>query len=223
MTTPFEDVTFLARTGKALTGISGADITLPASTTAQGLLKVGNIDIDAHDAVASSVDMGNTAGSGFTLNVHGSEVIDNNLTVTVDASIKGYAYCNSLVAKYNAVTGFGFLFDGAPTARRTVTLPDADGTVILQDGSGDAAVSRWIICDTPFMRGATGTDNMRFNTSGVSGSHAVTIPSKSGTMAVGTTAAAIADLVVGVATVDDCAAAINSILAVLRGFEQVSP
>jgi hypothetical protein len=223
MPTPFEDVTFLARAGKALTGISGADITLPASTTAEGLSKNGNIDIDAQDAVASSVDMGNTAGPGFTLNVHGSEVIDNNLTVTVDASIKGYAYCNSLVAKYNAVTGFGFLFDGAPTAPRTVTLPDADGTVILQDGSGNATVSHWIVCDTPFMRGATGTDNMRFKCSGVSGSHAVTIPSKSGTMAVGTTAAAIADLVVGVATVDDCAAAINSILAVLRGFEQVSP
>lgn len=150
--------------------VPGGAIAFPASTTAQGLFKVGNIDIDAQDAVASSVDMGNTANSGFTLNVHGSEVIDNNLTVTVDASIKGYAYCNSLVAKYNAVTHFGFLFDGAPTALRTVTLPD-----------------------------------------------------KSGTMAVGTTAAAIADLVVGVATVDDCAAAINSILAVLRGFEQVAP
>jgi hypothetical protein len=218
--------------------------------------------------------MGNTAGPGFTLNVHGSEVIDNNLTVTVDASIKGYAYCNSLVAKYDPVSGFGFLLKGTPTAARTLTLPDfngnvvvtsttnvntgrimvsgnvhlqdngstkaiqltgaptsnravtfpdASGTVVLQDGSGNATVSHWIVCDTPLMRGATGTDDMRFNCSGVSGSRAVTIPSKSGTMAVGTTAAAIADLVVGVATVDDCAAAINSILAVLRGFEQVSP
>jgi len=115
--------------------VPGGAIAFPASTTAQGLFKVGNIDIDAHDAVASSVDMGNTAGSGFTLNVHGSEVIDNNLTVTVDASIKGYAYCNSLVAKYDSVSTFGFLFDGTPTAARTVTLQDMSGTVAMLEAN----------------------------------------------------------------------------------------
>lgn len=203
--------------------VRGVDIAFPTSPTAEGLDKAGNITIDARDATASSVDMGNTAGPGFTLNVNGSAVIDNNLTVSVDASLKGYAYCNSLVAKHIAVSGYGFLFDGTPTGARTITLPDASGTVILQNGYGDATVSRWIVCDTPLMRGATGTDNMRFNCSGVSGSRAVTIPSKSGTMAVGTPVPAIANLVVGVATVNDCATAINAMLAAMRGFEQVLP
>ena len=202
--------------------VRGTDITF-GSATAQGLLKVGNITIDAEDPTASSVDMGNTAGPGFTANVHGDCVIDNNLTVEVDASLKGYAFCNSLVAKYDAISGDGFLFDGAPTAARTITLPDASGTAVLQDVSGDINVTRYVICDTPYMRGATGADNMRFKTSLVTGSRVVVIPSKSGTMAVGTTAPAIPDLVVGVATVNDCATAINAILAVLRGFEQVTP
>ena len=149
--------------------VRGVDIAFPTSATAEGLDKDGNITIDARDATASSVDMGNTAGPGFTLNVNGSAVI-NNLTVPADASFKGYAYCNSLVAKYIAGSGYGFLFDGTPTGARTITLPD-----------------------------------------------------KSGTMAVGAPVAAIADLVVGVATVDDCATAINSILAAMRGFEQVLP
>lgn len=203
--------------------VRGVDIAFPTSPTAEGLDKAGNITIDARDATASSVDMGNTAGPGFTLNVNGSAVIDNNLTVSANASLKGYAYCNSLVAKHIAVSGYGFLFDGTPTGARTITLPDANGTVVLEDGLGNATVTNFLVCNTPLMRGATGTDSMRFNTSGVSGSHAVTVPSKSGTMAVGAPVAAIADLVVGVATVDDCATAINSILAAMRGFEQVLP
>jgi hypothetical protein len=202
--------------------VRGVDIAFPTSPTAEGLDKDGNITIDARDATASSVDMGNTAGPGFTLNVNGSAVI-NNLTVPADASFKGYAYCNSLVAKYIAVSGHGFLFDGTPTGARTITLPDANGTVVLEDGLGNATVTNWIVCNTPLMRGATNTDDMRFNTSGVSGSHAVDIPSKSGTMAVGTPVAAIPDLVVGVATVNDCATAINAMLAAMRGFEQVLP
>ena len=215
MPTPFKDVTFLARTGKALTGISGADITLPSSTTAEGLDKAGNITIDAHAGTDTNVDVVNTGAGDVTLRVFGG--FSATATVTDDLTVS-----NGVTFKNDPGVSKGVI-DGTFTATRTFTFPDANGTVVLQDGSGDATVTRWIICDTPFMRGATGTDNMRFNCSGVSGSRAVTIPSKSGTMAVGTPAAAIADLVVGVATVDDCAAAINSILAVLRGFEQVSP
>lgn len=221
MPTPFKDVTFLARAGKALTGISGADITLPASTTAEGLSKNGNITIDAIGVGTTTVAVGNSGAGVANLTVDGDVVPTGN--VNASGSVRGNAVISLNSVKIGGGTGFAIDLSGTPTADRTVTMPDANGTVVLQDGSGDATVSRWIICDTPFMRGATGTDNMRFNTSGVSGSHAVTIPSKSGTMAVGTPAAAIADLVVGVATVDDCAAAINSILAVLRGFEQVSP
>ena len=222
MPTPIEDITFLARTARGLKGVSGGDITLPSSTTAEGLDKAGDITIDAHGVGTTSVEAGNSGGGSFAFHVLGA-LNTETITVNGNATLKGSTTAIGLTVKYNAVGGQGFTFDGTPTAARTITIPDANGTVVLQDGSGDATVTRWIICDTPFMRGATGTDNMRFNTSGVSGSHAVTIPSKSGTMAVGTTAAAIADLVVGVATVDDCAAAINSILAVLRGFEQVSP
>lgn len=215
MPTPFKDVTFLARTARGLKGVSGGDITLPSSTTAEGLDKAGNITIDAHAGTDTNVDVVNTGAGDVTLRVFGG--FSATATVTDDLTVS-----NGVTFKNDPGVSKGVI-DGTFTATRTFTFPDANGTVVLQDGSGDATVTRWIICDTPFMRGATGTDNMRFNTSGVSGSHAVTIPSKSGTMAVGTTAAAIADLVVGVATVDDCAAAINSILAVLRGFEQVSP
>lgn len=215
MPTPIEDITFLARTARGLKGVSGGDITLPSSTTAEGLDKAGNITIDAHAGTDTNVDVVNTGAGDVTLRVFGD--FSATATVTDDLTVS-----NGVTFKNDPGVSKGVI-DGTFTATRTFTFPDANGTVVLQDGSGDATVTRWIICDTPFMRGATGTDNMRFNTSGVSGSHAVTIPSKSGTMAVGTPAAAIADLVVGVATVDDCAAAINSILAVLRGFEQVSP
>ena len=215
MPTPIEDITFLARTARGLKGVSGGDITLPSSTTAEGLDKAGNITIDAHAGTDTNVDVVNTGAGDVTLRVFGG--FSATATVTDDLTVS-----NGVTFKNDPGVSKGVI-DGTFTATRTFTFPDANGTVVLQDGSGDATVTRWIICDTPFMRGATGTDNMRFNTSGVSGSHAVTIPSKSGTMAVGTTAAAIADLVVGVATVNDCAAAINSILAVLRGFEQVSP
>lgn len=270
MATPIEDITFLARTGRSLTGISGADITLPASVTAEGLSKNGNISIDALGGTTRTLLIGNSTpgqvcdvscdghaefasyvaglgiisylgdvtvrrnpGTGFGGSLTGTFTaartltlpdFDGNVVVTSTTNVNtGRIMVSGNVHLQDNGSTQAIQLTGAPTSNRAVTFPDASGTVVLQDGSGDATVSRWIICNTPFMRGATGTDNMRFNTSGVSGSHAVTIPSKSGTMAVGTPAAAIADLVVGVATVDDCAAAINSILAVLRGFEQVSP
>jgi len=266
MATPIEDITFLARTARGLKGVSGGDITLPSSTTAEGLDKAGNITIDAHAGTDTNVDVTNTGAGGVTLRVFGdvaaSAILTDDLTVSNGIAFKDDPGVSKGVidGTFSATRTFNFPnFDGnvvvtsttnvnagrimvsgnvhlqdngstkaiqltgAPTSNRAVTFPDASGTVVLQDGSGNATVSHWIVCDTPFMRGATGTDNMRFNCSGVSGSRAVTIPSKSGTMAVGTPAAAIADLVVGVATVDDCAAAINRILAVLRGFEQVSP
>lgn len=196
--------------------VRGTDIEFPTATTAEGLAKVGDIDIDASsNGIPTTVTVRNSGAGIASLDVEGN--------VDAGGSVRGNAIISENSVKIAGGTAFAIDITATPTADRVVTMPDAPGTIVLQDASGDITAARWVICNTPFMRGATGTDNMRFNTSGVSGSRAVVIPSKSGTMAVGTTAPAIPDLNVGVTTVSDCATAINAILAVLRGFEQVTP
>lgn len=123
MSTPFAEVTFLARTGKALEGISGADITLPASTTAQGLYKVGNIDIDANGAGATTVDVHNSGLGVANLNVDGN--------VDAGGSVRGNALISLNTVRVAGGTAFVIDLTGAPTADRVQTLPDHAGNVVV--------------------------------------------------------------------------------------------
>jgi len=152
MPTPFEDVTFLARTGKAITGVSGADITLPSSTTAQGLLNAGNITIDAQDATGSSVNMGNSLVAPFQVNVTG------------DLVATGFVGAPS-IAIYSGVNAMSLTAPGL-TGPRYITFPNYDGNVLVRNVSSGVVDLNAYNTIYYQLRNSAGTANYRIENPG---------------------------------------------------------
>ena len=96
--------------------VDGTDITLPSSTTAQDLLKDGNITINARGAGVHTVTVQNTAGGGLELQVQGSVI------ATGEVRAQGIGVSNGA----NTTT-----LSSAATTARSVQFPDAPGNVPL--------------------------------------------------------------------------------------------
>ena len=123
MATPIEDITFLARTARGLKGVSGGDITLPSSTTAEGLDKAGSITIDAHAGTDTNVDVVNTGAGDVTLRVFGD--LSATATVTDDLTVS-----NGITFKNDPGVSKGVI-DGTFSATRTFNFPNFDGNVVV--------------------------------------------------------------------------------------------
>ena len=96
--------------------VDGTDITLPSSTTAEDLLKDGNITINARGAGIHTVTVQNTAGGGLELQVQGSVI------ATGEVRAQGIGVSNGA----NTTT-----LSSAATTARSVQFPDAPGHVPL--------------------------------------------------------------------------------------------
>jgi len=117
------------------TWVPGSSVTLPTATTAEGLDKAGSITIDAHAGSATSVDVGNSGAGSVTLHVLGSELVDDNLTVTGDAILKSTTYTTGLVLNYSAVGPRGLSLYCPVSTTRTQNLPDADGDILVRNSA----------------------------------------------------------------------------------------
>jgi hypothetical protein len=152
------DLVFLAKTSAGkLTGIAGNTVTVALATLAEGLSKTGNIDINAIGSIlVRSVTIRNSGGSGVSLDVEGPITANDDITSQDNLILKQ--------SGANKIT-----LTGSPTAARTITFPDASGTVSLGASSGyigsltQAAILAttpsgfaWAFCnDTPGTAGGT--------------------------------------------------------------------
>ncbi len=125
------DLTFLARTvAGGIRNVAGNTITVALATLAEGLYKVGNIDIDAKGVGSTQTVIRNsTSGQVTNLSVDGG----------IDAG-------SAMSLKNNGSTQY-IKLTGTPTAQRTVTLPDVSGDALVRN-SADGVVT--IAADTLF-------------------------------------------------------------------------
>ena len=207
--------------------VAGTDITLPSSTTAEGLLKSGNIDIHANGNGNRNVLVSNEGGGSMTFDVHGNITCNNNIDAT--NVLSGGSIESDSTVKITTSNNKWIALDGNPTGKRTATFPDKSGNVaIFATGTTfDYQVGFGAGTYLPFgqvhqfQTGSGGQSYLLGATSGNSQNY--NLPPNGGVIAAGSIANAIPDLDAGTATASDCANAINSILAALRSFQVVKP